>query len=372
MTYFSLAALFIMFRETLEAAIIVAVLLQLMERLKMPELKRWVWIGAAAGVGVALIVGVVFIVLFYVANNSIFTGNAENLFKGFIFYIAVLLIVYVSFHMLKFYNLEKKWRYKLEQAFKEREGMKKSYRYTVAFLAFSATVREGIESVLFLTGVSGGQGITSVIIPGIVGAILGLIAGCIIFYTGRSIRSMKWFFIIMTVLLLFIAAGMLMNGTAAFQAAGWFGATYPYEWVPWSNKILWNTMGCCNPDTNEFWSLIRALFGYQAMPTNIQLLYYCLFWFVVLSAMAYRAWLGVLTDEHRFAAEDEEGRPASFNPTYDGEGKLGKGVEGASGSDSSPRQHSSERASGDKFEDAAVAEPSSAAVPAPPVAVKAE
>lgn len=311
MTYFSLAALFIMFRETLEAAIIVAVLLQLMERLKMPELKRWgkprggmampnlaptpnrmtyafppasmlqsasppprllyqkgckarwqssrmpcvispklgtmtgippnhhgdglvllsalplllvdtVWIGAAAGVGVALIVGVVFIVLFYVANNSIFTGNAENLFKGFIFYIAVLLIVYVSFHMLKFYNLEKKWRYKLEQAFKEREvgagagleggacmlgvswsaptpprtessipvcapaitqGMKKSYRYTVAFLAFSATVREGIESVLFLTGVSGGQGITSVIIPGIVGAILGLIAGCIIFYT---------------------------------------------------------------------------------------------------------------------------------------------------------------------------------------------
>lgn len=63
------------------------------------------------------------------------------------------------------------------------QGLKKSYRYTVAFLAFSATVREGIESVLFLTGVSGGQGITSVIIPGIVGAVLGLIAGCIIFYT---------------------------------------------------------------------------------------------------------------------------------------------------------------------------------------------
>lgn len=86
-----------------------------------PSLSPAVWIGAAAGVGVAIVVGVIFIVLFYVANNSIFTGNAENLFKGFIFYIAVLLIVYVSFHMLKFYNLEKKWKYKLEQAFKERE-----------------------------------------------------------------------------------------------------------------------------------------------------------------------------------------------------------------------------------------------------------
>lgn len=41
MTYFSLPALFIMFRETLEAAIIVAVLLQLMERLQMNPLKKW-------------------------------------------------------------------------------------------------------------------------------------------------------------------------------------------------------------------------------------------------------------------------------------------------------------------------------------------
>lgn len=45
--YFSLAAMFIMFRETLEAAIIVAVLLQLMDRLQMPELKKWgEWLGA--------------------------------------------------------------------------------------------------------------------------------------------------------------------------------------------------------------------------------------------------------------------------------------------------------------------------------------
>jgi high-affinity iron transporter len=53
----------------------------------------------------------------------------------------------------------------------------------VLLLALSATLREGIESVLFLTGVSQGDGIKSIIIPGIVGIILGLALGMAIFYT---------------------------------------------------------------------------------------------------------------------------------------------------------------------------------------------
>lgn len=290
------------------------------------------WIGAGTGLAIATVIGIVFIVLYYVANNSIFTGNAEYLFKGFIYYLAVLLVVYVSFHMLKFYNLEKKWKYKLEKALQERNDAKRNQRYTIAFLAGSATLREGVEAVLFLTGVSGGIGIANVIIPGIIGGVLGLIAGVLIFYFGKSIRSLKWFFIIMTTLLLFIAAGMLMNGTAQFTAAGWFGITYPYEWAPWCNQILWNTMGCCNPNTSEWWSLVQALFGYQPMPTNLQLLYYCLFWFIVLSAMAYRAWLGVLTDKDKYKDVDMDAPiqlPASFAD------QLKEGKEGESGREAS-------------------------------------
>jgi hypothetical protein len=32
--------------------------------------------------------------------------------------------------------------------------------------------------------------------------------------------------------------------------------------APWYNTILWDTSGCCNMYTNDFWSLVRALFGY--------------------------------------------------------------------------------------------------------------
>ena len=50
-------------------------------------------------------------------------------------------------------------------------------------VAGSATLREGLESVLFLTGVSQGVGVKSIVIPGILGVVLGLALGFAIFYT---------------------------------------------------------------------------------------------------------------------------------------------------------------------------------------------
>lgn len=250
-----------------------------------------------------------FIIVFYVASNSIFSGKGEAIFKGFIYMCAIIMIEYVAQSMLKFYNMEAKWRLKMEVAMLERSQEARKNRWTVAFLAFSATLREGIEAVLFLTGVSSGVGITSVIIPSIVGAILGLLAGWFIYLLGKSIRSLKWFFIISTFVLLLIAAGMTQNALASFQTALWFGNTWPYENISWPNRILWNTYECCNPDQNEFWSLIRALFGYQPLPTNIQLIFYVLFWACIIAGFALRLYLGVLTDKKAFEGlVDSEGR----------------------------------------------------------------
>jgi hypothetical protein len=41
-----------------------------------------VWLGALAGIVISIILGVVFVVVFYVANNKIFSGNGELIFKG--------------------------------------------------------------------------------------------------------------------------------------------------------------------------------------------------------------------------------------------------------------------------------------------------
>ena len=53
--------------------------------------------------------------------------------------------------------------------------------------AFSTTLREGIESVIFLTGVSAGIDPRSIPIAGIVGIMLGLAVGIILYYTCASV-----------------------------------------------------------------------------------------------------------------------------------------------------------------------------------------
>jgi hypothetical protein len=120
---------------------------------------------------------------------------------------------------------------------------------------------------------------------------------------------------------------MVVNGTAYFQYAELFGTMWPYEWRPWANRVLWDTSGCCNPNTNEFWSLVRALFGYQDQPMNLQLLYYCLFWGMTLGLLALKWRNGSLTDKAEAELAAAKSRKAGGGALAGGEGESGEGEE---------------------------------------------
>lgn len=47
--------------------------------------------------------------------------------------------------------------------------------------------------------------------------------------SGRSIKSLKWFFILSCGLLLLIAAGLVAQGVVFFTSSGLFGTLFPYE-----------------------------------------------------------------------------------------------------------------------------------------------
>jgi hypothetical protein len=47
--------------------------------------------------------------------------------------------------------------------------------------------------------------------------------------SGRSIKSLKWFFVVSCGLLVFIAAGLVASGVNFFTYAGMFGTLFPYE-----------------------------------------------------------------------------------------------------------------------------------------------
>ena len=75
-----------------------------------------VWVGALVGIGCAILVGTVFIVLFYVAKRTIFKGAGQAIFEGFLELIAAFMLTFLAFAMLKVKGYEEKWRLKLESA----------------------------------------------------------------------------------------------------------------------------------------------------------------------------------------------------------------------------------------------------------------
>lgn len=358
--YFSIAALLIMFREALEASVIIAVLLQMLNKMQMTHLKRWVWFGALLGVGISVILGIIFVLVFYLANTKLFSDQASMIFKGCICWLAAILITVVSFAMLKFYNLERKWKRKLESQF-SRENESKNYKWSMFLLAGSATLREGIESVLFLTGTSAGLSVKSVILPGIVGIVAGSLLGVIVYYSGHSIKSLKWFFIASSALLMLIAAGMVINGTQFFTYAGLFGIMFPYELRPWSNIMVWDARSCCNPNTNEGWALLRALFGWQAAPTNLGVLYWGLYWVVTLPLLGWKAYNGTLTDKFEAGVDDlksfaRHGVHGDFETSTSSEGSPRKEAGETSFKSDGKQQSDLESSSHHSNEDVAVVE----------------
>ena len=67
------------------------------------------------GCGIALIIGVVFIIVFYVARNSVFSGDGKVIFESALTLLASWLITLLGFAMLKIEGYEKKWENKLQR-----------------------------------------------------------------------------------------------------------------------------------------------------------------------------------------------------------------------------------------------------------------
>ena len=199
--------MFIMLRESIEACVVVALLLNMCTRLKLNRMRKQVWWGAASGILVSVLLGIVFVTVFYLTKSKVMTGASKAIFKGYINLVAVLLITMLSFAMLRFMNYEKKWADKLEAA-AAKIDVGRANQWSVFFLAFTAVFREGVESVIFLAGVSTTSSWTAIPLAGIVGVLLGLAVGFALYYTGRQIKDIAWFFVLSCTLLFFIAAGL--------------------------------------------------------------------------------------------------------------------------------------------------------------------
>ncbi|KAJ7669292.1 iron permease FTR1 [Mycena polygramma] len=332
---FSVPIFFIVFRETLEAAIIVSVLLGLAEQIVYEDPARFgqrhaiagrngssdskedvttrasdpeddtahrrqlirklriqIFAGAGLGLFLALAIGAAFIAVWFTQASDLW-AKSEELWEGIFELIASIMIFVMGVTMLKMDRAKAKWRVKLEKAFSgaRTDSGTRAGRWVLFILPLITVLREGMEAVIFVGGVSLGQPATSIPIATIVGLICGLVVGFII-YSFASRTTLTVFLVLMTNLLLLIGAGLFSRAVWAFEEHAFnkllggdvddSGGDGPGSFRV-SNSV-WH-LDCCNPEDNldgQGWSIFNAIFGWTNSATLGSVLSYVFYWIAVI------------------------------------------------------------------------------------------
>lgn len=301
---FNVQIFFVVFREALEAVIVVSVLLAFVRQSigdRNPEvskkLVRQIWIGTFSGIFLCLAIGCAFIGAYYSLKNDIWS-KTEDLYEGIMCLIATILITGMGVAMLRINKMQAKWRVKIARALiqapaSKRERLKCSYifkKYSMFILPFITTLREGLEAVVFVGGVGIGSPAKSFPLPVVCGLAAGALVGGFMYYGGSSI-SLQIFLCISTAILYLISAGLFSRGV-------WFFENYVFNKKtggdaaengsgPGTYNIkssVWH-VNCCNPLTDSGWDVFNSLLGWQNSATYGSVLSYNLYWLGMIIAL---------------------------------------------------------------------------------------
>jgi high-affinity iron transporter len=139
-------------------------------------------------------------------------------------------------------------------------------------------VREGIETVLFLTAAAFSTTPTQTFFGGALGLIIAVILGWLIFAAGRRL-DVRAFFRFTSVLLILFAAGLFAHGIHELQEAVLLPIFVEHVWD--INHIL--------DENGTVGVFLKALFGYNGNPSLLEVGGYVVF-FVVIGLANWHGW----------------------------------------------------------------------------------
>lgn len=314
---FNVQIFFIVFRETLEAVVVVSVLLAFIKQglggasedpVIYKKLRKQIWLGAILGVFICLVIGAGFIGAFYSLGNDIWSAS-EDIWEGVFCIIATVIISMMGIAMLRINKMKEKWRVKIAQAILEKpKGTSKwslgyyTKKYALFILPFITCLREGLEAVVFVGGVGFTDSARSFPLPVVIGLIAGITVGCLLYYFGSTI-SLQIFLIFSTCILYLIAAGLFSRGVWYFEMDAYNKKTGGDAAENGSgpgtydiSKSVWH-VNCCNPEIDNGWDVFNALLGWQNSATYGSVLSYNIYWLsliVVLLLMLFQEKTGHL------------------------------------------------------------------------------
>ena len=259
--------LFLAFREGLEAVLVVVIILSYLKKTNQQHYNKYVYLGSILAIIASIIFAIIFTTLF-----GGFTGTLEGIFEGLTFIISGIFIVTLVLWVSK---EGPKMRQTLEK--KVEQSIQKEKLLSITILSFVIIIREGIELVLLLTGATsiGSLDPSAVIVGSLIGLGLSLVIGISIFIGVKTI-NLTVFFKVTNVILIFFAAGLITFGLHELIEAG---IVNPIIAEVWNIKhILPENFPDDNPTTPEWLeitgSLLKALFGYNANPSLLELIVY--------------------------------------------------------------------------------------------------
>jgi len=234
-------------REGVEAALIVAILLAYLNRSGNGGQAAKVWLGT--GLATALSVAAGFMI-FQTAGSL--QAPYEQYFEGSAMLIAAAVVTWMLFWMRRqSMALRGELHARLERTLTEGTA------FGLALLAFSAVIREGLETSIFLVGQATSlRGEAPSIVLGALIGLAGAIAIGWIFYTGSRRIDLRSFFRWTGIGLIFIAAGLLSQAMHELIEVGVipFGSQTAYD----LSRVL--------PDASGIGQFLRAVLGYSAAP----------------------------------------------------------------------------------------------------------
>jgi high-affinity iron transporter len=255
------ATLIIVFREVLEAALVVGIVLAATRGLAGAT--RWIGLGILGGV-----VGAVLVAAFAGAIADAASGIGQELFNATVLFLAVI--------MLGWHNV---WMAREGRAMsQELRALGASVRAAerpiaaLALVVGVAVMREGSELVLFLYGIAAAQGSSApaMLTGGAIGLGLGILAGAGIYFGLLRVAG-RYLFTVTSALILFLAAGMAAQGAKFLVQAGY---------LPPLGERVWDTSEFLR-DEGPLGTLLHVLAGYVARPEGIQVVFYLAALFII-------------------------------------------------------------------------------------------
>jgi high-affinity iron transporter len=247
-----LAAAIVVFREVLEAALIVSVILAATQGVK----GRLAMIAGGIGAGVF---GAVVTALLTGAIANAFEGIGQELFQAGVLFTVVALL---AWHIVW---MQKHGRELVAEMKTVGAAVRAGTRplIVLGIVVALAVLREGAEIVLFLQGMMSG-GDPAQVAAGFGAGLIGGAAVGAVLYFGFLRLPIGLLFKATNGLLMLIAAGMAAKGAGKLIQAGV---------IPSLQDTVWDTSHVL-PDDSMMGEFLSALVGYVAQPSGMQLVFY--------------------------------------------------------------------------------------------------